>query len=93
MFARTDRPWGRMWMLLQTKRLWVKIITVDAGQATSKQYHLSRRELHVGLDRWHWRYIPRLRIHTMFAGTYLEIAWGHPAEEDIVRLSDLYGRT
>lgn len=49
MFTRLpDRPWGRMWMVCQCKRAWVKIIHVYPGQRTSDQYHAKRSE-------WHWR--------------------------------------
>jgi hypothetical protein len=93
MFTRLpDRPWGRMWMLYQHPRLWVKLIHVRRGQRTSNQYHLERREFHYCLSRLSWNYVPKRRLHRMRQGLYLEIAWGRPDEDDIVRMSDDYGR-
>lgn len=86
------RPWGAFWVLWEGKRFWVKLIEVKEGQATSLQYHHQRAELHIGLDRWHWQFVPRRRPHAMHAGLYLELAWGHPREEDITRIADMYGR-
>jgi hypothetical protein len=94
-----DRPWGRMWMVWQCRWLWIKIINVYPGQRTSSQYHQRRGE-------WHWRLSWRLWrtdlswcrvikpniLHRMKAGWYIEIAWGRPDENDIIRLSDDYGR-
>lgn len=103
--TKIDRPWGRMWLLLSTPRLWVKVIEVDPGHCTSYQYHIFRKELHISLDGttmpWrdlhdyvhaYWRIVPRFRAHRLATGRYLEIAWGQPDEDDIVRLSDNYGR-
>lgn len=101
MFTRLpDRPWGRMWMVAQGASWWVKIINVRPNQRTSNQYHANRAE-------WHWRLSWRLwrkdlswmkivrpgRLHRMYQGVYIEIAWGKPNENDITRVSDDYGRT
>lgn len=86
------RPWGAFWVLYESKRFWIKLIEVKPGQCTSLQYHHARRELHIGLDRWHWRYIGKKARHSMHEGMYLELAWGRPREEDIVRITDMYGR-
>lgn len=99
MFQRLpDRPWGRMWMVASCPWVWMKIINVYPRQRTSSQYHQRRAE-------WHWRLgWPHRRssmwcrvvgtniLHRMTAGWYVEIAWGHPNEADIIRLSDDYGR-
>jgi hypothetical protein len=100
MFTRLpDRPWGRMWMVCQCKRAWVKIIHVYPGQRTSDQYHAKRSEWHWRLGWPHmrgsmWCKVIRVgRLHRMSQGWYVEVAWGRPHENDIVRLSDDYGRT
>jgi hypothetical protein len=100
MFTRLpDRPWGRMWMLGSCPWVWAKLIHVKPNQRTSNQYHAFRSE-------WHWRLgwphlrrsmwckvVPPGRLHRMYQGWYVEVAWGLPAESDIVRVSDDYGRT
>lgn len=101
MFTRMspDRPWGRMWMVIQRPSFWVKIINVKDGQRTSNQFHVKRAE-------WHWRLSWRVWrkdlswcrvikpgiLHRMYPGWYIEVAWGEPKEADIVRMSDDYGR-
>lgn len=95
--TRIDRPWGRMWLLWHTTRLWVKIIRVDEGHRTSLQSHKDRAELHIRLNAgtdndFKVRKVPKYRMHRMGPGLYLEIAWGCPNEEDIVRYADDYDR-
>jgi hypothetical protein len=83
----------------------VKIIHVRRGQRTSLQYHARRSELHIGwevipwgqaygvdLDRPVLRLVRPFKEHRMQGGTYIEIAWGRPREDDIVRVEDDYSR-
>lgn len=93
------RPWGRMWRWFPCRWLWFKIIHVLPRECTSLQQHHRRWEVHIGLARgvyrrwtWHFNYVAPLDHHSLHTGWYLEIAWGHPAEEDITRLTDRYGR-
>ena len=84
------KPWGKYYKLFDIGFLWVKIIVVNKGQRTSLQYHFNRTEIHIGGKKV--RFYPPLRRHRMTCGRYLEIAWGKPREEDIVRLKDDYDR-
>ncbi|MBL7045856.1 MAG: hypothetical protein ISR99_02410 [Parcubacteria group bacterium] len=94
LFSIVRRPWGWMVTLLHANKAWIKIIRVLPGECTSEQSHNERREIHIKL-------YPTLSIkkvasgerHRMFGGLYLEVAYGHPREEDVVRYDDKYGRT
>ena len=82
------RPWGWFIKLIDLNFFWIKLIRVNTR--TSLQYHQYRTELHIskyGLQL----YMP-LERHRMASGTFLEIAWGKVAEDDIIRLEDDYGR-
>ncbi len=81
-----NRPWGWYRTLLKLPFLWIKILKVEEGQRTSLQSHENRAELHIAL-------VPKRKKHRLYSGTYLEIAWGKPEEEDIVRYNDDYGRS
>jgi hypothetical protein len=82
-----------MWKWQPFSHWWLKIIKVGAGQRTSLQYHRRRSEVHIGLTHWQFEYVPTETVHRLKAGLYLELAWGlRVVENDIVRLSDDYGR-
>ncbi len=86
------RPWGKMWLLADHPGWWIKLIRVNKYERTSLQLHKRRKELHIGLSRWFWQYVPLMGIHDLRAGLYLEFAWGNVFETDIIRLQDKYGR-
>lgn len=77
-----------MLVVVQSTRLWVKLIRVHSR--TSLQYHCFRSELHLGRSVLLVRPFEK---HRMTRGWYIEIAWGRPMEDDIVRLDDDFGRT
>jgi hypothetical protein len=83
-----SRPWGWMLTLFSTKHLWLKILRVKGR--TSLQKHAKRTELHVGTSGV--RLVSQDTIHRLGNETCLELAWGEPLEEDIVRLEDDYFR-
>ena len=97
MFTRIDRPWGRMWLLFHLPFLWVKVIVVNSNHRTSVQIHRERTELHIALrlhrEGWYGRKVPKGHVHVLATGRYIEIAWGRPREEDIIRLADQCGHT
>ena len=82
------RPWGWMIKLWHSAGLWVKVIRVYTRN--SLQSHEHRTEYHVTF--WSIKKIPPKEIHRMTAGWYIEIATGEPAEMDITRHQDDYGR-
>lgn len=82
------RPWGWFLLVFKCYSFWLKIIHVEGR--TSNQIHRFRDELHLSLAGI--RYVPRLTPHRMTKGNYLEVAWGVPREDDIIRLEDDYGR-
>lgn len=45
-----ERPWGSFQILYQSPNLWVKILTVNPGEAISLQYHEARTEHWVPLE-------------------------------------------
>lgn len=77
-----------MLLLIRTKRFWVKILRVRGR--TSLQSHNERSELHISFNSV--KRIPVKTVHRMTRGWYLELAWGRPVEEDIVRYEDDYNR-
>ena len=77
-----------MLTLFSTKHLWLKILRVKGR--TSLQKHAKRSELHIGVKGV--RLIGPHTIHRIGNETVLEIAWGEPLEEDIVRFEDDFGR-
>jgi cytidyltransferase-like protein len=79
------KPWGKMWRLIKTKKIWLKIIAVKSK--TSLQSHTERTEWHIGIYK-----IPKNEKHRLTKGIYLELALGKPKEEDIIRYEDDYGR-
>jgi hypothetical protein len=82
------RPWGWMKTLFRTKSFWVKIIKVNTR--TSQQFHRDRTELHI--YPFGWNVIRPLTVHRLPRGWWIEVAWGRPMEEDIIRIQDDYGR-
>lgn len=82
------RPWGWMIKLIHTEKLWIKLIRVKGRN--SLQSHKHRVEYHVSF--WKIRKIELNEVHRMTAGWYIEIATGSPAEDDITRYEDDYGR-
>ena len=78
------RKWGKMWKLIHTKNFWIKILKVKTN--TSLQFHNYRSELHFGLNKPYFKYVSINEKHILFKGIYLEIAWGVPLENDIIRL-------
>lgn len=83
------RPWGWMVKLWHSKKLWIKLIRVYTRN--SLQSHKNRTEYHVTF--WGIKVVPPQEVHRMTKGWYIEIATGEPAEDDIVRYQDDYGRT
>jgi hypothetical protein len=82
------RPWGMMLKIIHTQRFWLKYICVRGR--TSTQSHKHRTEYHVSI-RGIRKILPN-EVHRMDRGYYLELAFGFPAEEDIIRYEDDYGR-
>lgn len=81
----TARPWGKMWKLISAKKFWLKFILVKGR--TSLQSHSERTEWHFGLYK-----VPPREKHRLLKGVYLELAYGKPREDDMVRYEDDYGR-
>ena len=79
------KPWGKMWTLIRTKKFWSKFIAVQSR--TSLQSHSQRTEWHIGIYR-----IPKNEKHRLLKGFYIELAFGNPKEEDIIRYEDDFGR-
>lgn len=77
------RKWGKMWLLIHTKKFWLKVIHVNKGKTTSMQYHNKRSELHLSPRSVKW--IPIKEWHQMSEGWYIELAFGRPSERDITR--------
>ncbi len=86
------RPWGKMWLLIDTPTFWVKVLHVIGR--TSLQTHTNRIE-------WHLSFLKFKRVsynesHRMEHNWFLEFAWAKPgttlSENDIIRYSDDYGR-
>ncbi len=86
----TTRPWGKFWTLWHSDSFWIKVLHVLPNQRTSIQTHSFRSELHIGKTI---TYVPKEKEHCLHSGWWLEFAWGCPFENDIVRISDKYGRT
>jgi len=82
------RPWGWMIKLIHTRTLWVKVIRMK--RRNSLQTHDHRKEIH--LSFWKMKRIAVNEKHRMEPGLYLEIAYGLPAEDDIKRYEDDFGR-
>lgn len=82
------RPWGWMIKLIHTRKLWIKLIRVYTR--TSLQSHRYRVEYHISFFRI--KKVEIEQVHRMTRGWYIEIATGMPAEEDITRFADDYGR-
>jgi len=80
-----ERPWGKMWKLIKTKKFWLKFIFVRGR--TSLQSHSERTEWHIGIYK-----VSKNEKHRLNKGIYLELALGNPNEEDITRYEDDYGR-
>lgn len=80
------RPWGVMAKLISLPFFWLKLIYVSGR--TSLQYHNDRTEWHIGI----YKVNPK-EIHRMQHGVFIELAFGKPREDDIVRLEDDYGRS
>lgn len=83
-----ERPWGKMWLLVSLPTFWIKIILVRGR--TSLQAHEHRTEYHISLHGI--KKVVPLQVHRLGVGTYLELAFGAPREEDIIRYEDDYGR-
>lgn len=79
------RPWGVMYKLIHTKRFWLKLIKVHGR--TSLQSHKQRSEYWIGITK-----IKKNVKHRLLPGWYIELAFGSPKEEDIIRYEDDYGR-
>ena len=79
------KPWGKMWKIIGNKKFWLKFIWVRGR--TSLQSHAEREEWHFGIYK-----IPKNEKHRLLKGFYIELATGHPKEEDIIRYEDDYGR-
>lgn len=80
--------------LLHFDKVWLKFIHVLPGESTSDQSHNERAEIHVKI--YPIPSIKKIKIgdrHRMVGGMYVEIAYGRPREEDIIRYSDKYGRS
>jgi len=82
------RPWGKMWKIIATKKFWLKVIWVKGR--TSLQSHQNRTEYHLSLKGI--KKIKSNEKHRMEKGLYLELAFGQPKEEDIIRYEDDYDR-
>lgn len=81
------RPWGWFIKFIALKNFWFKLIRVKRGQRTSLQKHKDRKEIHVGIQ-----FVDKNLPHRIAHGFYIEMAFGKPRENDIVRLKDDYGR-
>ena len=85
--GRVPKPWGYETIWAQSERYVGKILHINAGQELSVQYH--NKKLKVGQS---FRNTPGT-IHQMVALTdcdVLEVST--PELDDVVRLSDKYGR-
>ena len=103
-----DKPWGREVWFAHTDRYAGKILEVNSGHALSLQKHVVKHEtlyLHSGLMRFtldsdtsEWKpgeavSVPPNTVHRMEAiedSVVLEVST--PDLDDVVRLSDRYGR-
>jgi hypothetical protein len=83
-------PWGWNITIFRTKTFWFKFLWIFRGECTSLQYHNYRTELYIGTSGI--KLIKPFDHHQYFGGMYFEIAWGLPMEEDIYRITDIYGR-
>ncbi len=79
------KPWGRTWKLIKAKKFWLKLIFVK--DRTSLQSHAERTEWHIGIYK-----LPKNEKHRLSKGFFIELAFGEPKEEDIIRYEDDYGR-
>ena len=82
------RPWGKMFKLIHTNNFWCKFIFVTGR--TSLQSHDKRTEYQISI-RGVQKIVPKQK-HRMEKGVYIELAFGRPDEEDIIRYEDDYGR-
>jgi len=89
----TEKPWGKMWLLIHTTHFWLKIIKVNNNGRTSLQAHEHREEYHIKMNRpFGFKKITIMQKHRMTEGLYIEIATGKPEETDIIHYEDDYGR-
>lgn len=82
------KPWGFYITLAQRPTWWLKFLFVWGK--TSLQKHSHRSEFHVGTRGI--KIVKPEEYHRLSWGLYIEYAWGNPAEADIVRIQDDYGR-
>ncbi len=83
-----NKPWGWMIKIISREDFWLKLICVSGR--ISLQSHCQRSELHIGTRGVN--FIRKLEKHRLERGIYLELAFGKPDENDIVRYEDDYGR-
>lgn len=85
-----DKPWGWEFHLWEWEGWRVKILHVEAGHRTSRQYHAEKIEYMFYPDGRHV-FIPTKQIHRLEGPVeVLEVSKGSDA--DIVRVDDDYGR-
>lgn len=80
-----NKPWGKMWKLIHTKNFWLKFLFVKGR--TSLQSHTKRDEWHFGIYK-----VPKDEKHRLLKGSYIELAFGEPEEDDVIRYEDDYNR-
>lgn len=90
LLAAERRPWGWMLTLIGVSRFWIKLIRVHPGRRTSLQLHKHRAELHI--SRRGFTFVEPYTLHRMTGGWYIELAFGRPREDDIVRTQDDFNR-
>lgn len=89
-----QKPWGNeLEVQSAQRRHQLKLITVDDGERTSEQYHREKDEVSIHVDCCSTVvHVPPMQTHRVVGPhTYFEASTYHP--DDVVRLSDDYGRT
>ena len=87
---RMDKPWGYELLLGEHLGWRIKILHVNNGHRSSKQYHRQKSEV-MFFDDGKIVHIPTNTVHRLEGEVdVLEVSRG--SDDDIVRLEDDYGR-
>lgn len=84
-------PWGFWLKFISSPWFWMKFIHVDKGHQNSLHVHHKRNEFVLRIP-FHFFFIKKEKPHRLATGNYIELAYGRPSEDDILRLEDDYAR-
>lgn len=87
---RVDKPWGEELILCRWNGYLVKLLRVNEGARTSRQYHREKHEWWFYEDGGYREVLPG-QVHRLTGPCeVLEVAYGDNG--DVVRVEDDYGR-